>query len=148
MYFDHMWCRIDRRILFFPLSFTSIYNPTSDTLLHERPYHLEYTWSHPNSEVKRGRAEIVMLWGTWREVSVLFVFIHFVFCTHSINRLSNSLYCLDHFFFFAETTIYSICCSPSSSRFNITVSPQSFLFIHCLLWKGVLCVAKNNTKIL
>ncbi|KAF4756144.1 hypothetical protein FOZ63_027957, partial [Perkinsus olseni] len=34
----------------------------------QRPYCVEYTGSHPNSEVKRRKARIVLGWGTAREV--------------------------------------------------------------------------------
>jgi hypothetical protein len=34
----------------------------------QRPYCLESTRSHPNSEVKRGKARIVLGWVTAREV--------------------------------------------------------------------------------
>jgi hypothetical protein len=49
------------------------------SLMHEisscRPYCVEYTGSHPNSEVKRHRARLVLGWGTaWEHLRVLTAF--------------------------------------------------------------------------
>ena len=46
----------------------------------QRPYFVEYTRSHPNSEVKRRKARSVLGWGTAREaLRVLLAFLTFEF---------------------------------------------------------------------
>ena len=47
-------------------------------VFRQRPYSVEYTRSHPNSEVKRRKARSVLGWGTAREA--LRVLLAFCFC--------------------------------------------------------------------
>ena len=47
---------------------------TPRVLYQMRPYYLERTGSHPNSEVKQGQAQVVLRWGTTREGWVLHLF--------------------------------------------------------------------------
>ena len=41
--------------------------PFATVSFRQRPYFVEYTRSHPNSEVKRRKARSVLGWGTARE---------------------------------------------------------------------------------
>ena len=50
------------------------------TSCRQRPYFVEHTRSHPNSEVKRRKARSVLGWGTAREaLRVLLAFLKFYF---------------------------------------------------------------------
>ena len=49
---------------------------TGNVTIRQRPYCVEYTGSHPNSEVKRRQARIVLGWGTSREVQGAIGFFH------------------------------------------------------------------------
>ena len=51
------------------------------TLFRQRPYYVEYTRSHLNSEVKQRKARLVLGWGTaWELLWVLLAFYICAFC--------------------------------------------------------------------
>ena len=74
-------------LAFFFFTFSEIVNPVavSQTLppcCRQRPYCVEYTRSHPNSEVKRRKARSVLGWGTaWEALRVPLAFMIFAHCT-------------------------------------------------------------------
>jgi hypothetical protein len=51
----------------------------------QRPYFVEYTRSHPNSEVKRRKARSVLGWGTAREALRVLLAFCFLFISKSIE---------------------------------------------------------------
>ena len=51
--------------------------PSANPTYRQRPYCVEYTRSHPNSEVKRRKARSVLGWGTaWEALRVLLAFLY------------------------------------------------------------------------
>ena len=60
--------------IFWSLRFPS--EPFEEYVRCQRPYCIEYTRSHPNSEVKRCKARSVLGWGTaWEVLRVLLAFV-------------------------------------------------------------------------
>ena len=58
----------------------------------QRPYCVEYTRSHPNSEVKRRKARIVLGWGTaWEVLRVPLAFLWRIFLCAALQQVVAAL---------------------------------------------------------
>ena len=81
------WLKREATIQQKHISSTSPFDAVS---IRQRPYFVEYTRSHPNSEVKRRKARSVLGWGTAREaLRVLLVFLFFKVGTFFENLITK-----------------------------------------------------------
>ena len=90
--------------------FSPIYHQLVQKCNHQRPYH---PGSHPNSEVKQDRVQVVLRWGTTREGWMLLVFLlifsSFLLLIFSSFLLGNALdFC---FSFCGVLLLFTLCCS-------------------------------------
>ena len=77
--FDSCWC-----LFIFFILLIEVYISIVGIDYWNRPYYSKCTRSHPNSEVKRDKAGLVLRWGTAWETPVLIPFLFFLFEVFSL----------------------------------------------------------------
>ena len=76
---DNCWC-----LFIFFILLIEVYISIVGIDYWNRPYYSKCTRSHPNSEVKRDKAGLVLRWGTAWETPVLIPFLFFLFEVFSL----------------------------------------------------------------